>query len=230
MKLDIPFISQLNNSTRNDCGAACLASLVGLPLDDLLARIKHPPNAPLSVQNIQDGLRHFGLHGKYTRPLTLPAIREALAERQPVICLVHYGVLPEAVRLTDFRGAHWVLITGQDETDFFVHDPLSPAEGHRRWPAAALDDALRSRNTSNLPQQGVIVARAFPVANENVLAFHNLAQQVRQSAHELRQELAIREHYLMQLYEALEIEGSGPEAQGHALSAILRLKLAQQNC
>lgn len=225
MKLDIPFVSQTGNKTRNDCGAACLASLVGLPLDDVLASVKHPPNVYMSVNDILRGLRHFGLHGFYARPLTLPAVREALAMRYPVVVLVHYGVLPQPVRVGSFRGAHWVLITGKDDDalDIFVHDPLHPTDGHRRWPAAALDEAMRSRNTSNLPQQGIIVKHPYPVRQEAAAAFQQLSAELNQTSRQMREALAIQQSYLQQIYNMLGVEGEGETAQGLALSAILRL-------
>lgn len=225
MKLDIPFISQTSNTIRNDCGAACVAACVGIQLDAVLQVMDMPPHSYFSVHHILTGLRHFGLYGRYVRPITIPQIHHSLSQRQPVICLIHYGMLPADLRVGSFRGAHWVLVAGREETDFFVHDPLHPTTGHQRWPAAALELALGSRNTSNLPWQAVVVAKEYPLLNENAEAHKALVAMVRQSVHQLRDELAIKDAYLMQLYEALGVPTDNPDAaQGLALSAILRQK------
>ena len=224
MRLDIPFTTQANNRHRNDCAAACIASLVGIDIDAVLAVLNLPENTPYHVQHILDTLRHFGLHGRYTRPTTLPMIQIALKEQYPIICLVDYAQVPPPYRATDFAGAHWVLVTGSDGPDLWLHDPLHPTDGHRRWPASVLYGAMFSHEKRFLPHQSIVVAKAYPLVDLSREMGQAVAAQMNLTVREMREELTIAHAYLEQLYAALGVPGTGDEAQGHALAAILQLK------
>lgn len=47
MKLQIDFKTQQGNAARNDCGAACVAMLAGVTVDDALLVANKPKNKEL---------------------------------------------------------------------------------------------------------------------------------------------------------------------------------------
>lgn len=99
MKLDIPFITQTNNSIRNDCGPACVAACVGIQIEAVINVMNLPANSYFSVQDVLTALRHYGLRGRYTRPITIPDIHHSLSQRQPAISSTSYtGLLNTLAR------------------------------------------------------------------------------------------------------------------------------------
>lgn len=219
MKLQIPFVSQQNNTARNDCGAACVAMCAGVSTNQVLAAIDQPDNQPLHIQAVAAALRHYGLPNDHVRPLALPTLRELLANGWPVIALVRYGRLPNALKADkDFDDNHFVVVTGFTVDSFFVHDPLWPTAelgAHIEWPDVVMGEALRF--VAALPMQGVVVQQVRPILEPELSELGQALTAVRARATAV--------HYLETLYEALGVPPAPPDTrQGLALAAIVRLK------
>jgi len=106
--------------------------------------------------------------------LDLDLIRSELSKSKPVIALIKYGALqealndyPNAIRNMDkFQGTHWVTVVGMTNEEVFVMDPdfwaIRRTDGsYRPVPVAAFDEALRRVPESSfctVPYQGLILA------------------------------------------------------------------------
>lgn len=221
MKLQINFVSQQNNTIRNDCGAAAVAMCASnagaaVTTDDVLRAIEQPKDKALHFQDMYQALRAFGLRFEYVRPLHLPDLRRWLANGNPVIALVGYGQLPpEHKAQRNFDGAHFVLVVGYTPDAFLVHDPLWPdARGaYREWSVEVMGTALLRPGWGNQPLQGIVVQRPFPII-EPEMAELGLAVSAALSS-------AVATSYLEKLLDAMAIEpGPLDERVGHALARI----------
>jgi len=133
--MSIPYVSQLGNTTNNDCGAACLLMLLrargldgGITVEQLYREMQPSGDVYLSAgQIVQAGSRR-GLTLEW-RQLTQPS--------EGCIALIQRGPLVDAGQTepgVTFRGAHFVVVTGTRENMVRVHDPLWTAHGGaHRW-------------------------------------------------------------------------------------------------
>lgn len=224
MRLNIPFYSQKENKYRNDCGAAVIACLADRPVDDVLRCVGIENNRQFAFNDMYFGLRYFGLRYLFRNNLTPDSLRLQLDLDYPVILLIAYDALPKDLQAIRFAGTHWCLVTGYEGDLFYVHDPLRTAAegGHQIWPADALYAAMQDRRHGNLPCQGLIVQRPYPIS---------VKSEMQAMASDLTAELArvvernrILENYLYQLYQALNINRAvSEEAQGQAVARAMRL-------
>lgn len=169
MKLDIPHKSQLGNNRRNDCGAAVLAMLIDSNATAVLEALNHPKDKPLSIHDLLRALasQRFGIPTYYDSTLDVIRVRAALSQRWPVIVLANYGLLPQSAKRIQFDGAHYFLAVGEMETAIYLHDPLAPeGEGFTAVSDATLTAMIRSPGWGNMPNQGIVLKRPFPVLPE----------------------------------------------------------------
>ncbi len=243
-KLDIEFVSQAGNMYKNDCGAACLASLSSLSIEDVLSRANLPLNQELRFHDLYAALQHFGIPFRYENSLNTEALRTAIDAGNPVILLLVYGRLPIELRASSFTGRHWTLVTGYNEAGFLVHDPLRTAAegGHQHWPTEDLIAAMRDVSQGNLPNQGLVIKKQYRkvtgpdragILERTAATAAELAQETQrlaEAAERLDQDRAALAIHLEQIYEALNVEGKAgdPEAQGRALHKLLHLKLSSR--
>lgn len=243
-KLDIEFVSQAGNMYKNDCGAACLASLSSLSIEEILSRANLPLNQELRFHDLYAALQHFGIPFRYENSLNTEALRTAIDAGNPVILLLVYGRLPIELRASSFTGRHWTLVTGYNEAGFLVHDPLRTAAegGYRRWPTEDLIAAMRDVSQGNLPNQGLVIKKQYRILADpkqpgilerTAATAAELAQETQrlaEAAERLDKDRAVLAIHLEQLYEALGVEGKAgdPGAQGRALHKLLHLKLSSR--
>lgn len=142
VKLDVPYISQWDISAGShiaDCGPTCLA---------MLANAEPAPANKVTVDQIyRDHLKDKGV-GEYTslfemkrignapgielgarfthfksEQAALAGLKDMIRNRKPFIVLVNYGAWDDVAH-NSFQGAHFVLVTGFDQENVYVHDPL----------------------------------------------------------------------------------------------------------
>lgn len=223
MKLQIDFVTQQNNNIANDCGAACVAMLVGASIEKVLAAINHQPGKPLHVAQLIQALAAYRLPHDHTTLLHLPLIRESLARGWPVIALVNYGALADGLKAADYNGNHFVVVTGFLRDAFLVHDPLWPDQRGAwvRWPEQQFGAALATpRNARGM--QGIIVRSERAIEQPDMGELGLVVSTALQNG--------TVAGYLEQLYQAMEI-APGPlaERQGHALARVQVWKAATKN-
>lgn len=221
MKLEIDFVSQQGNATRNDCGAACVAMCAGVPVDKVLRAIDHPKDKPLAFGDIGRALVAYRLQHEYIRPLHLPDMRRWLTAGHPIIALVGYGELPPSQRaVQSFDGAHFVVVAGFTVDGFLVHDPLWPDErgAYRLWSLETMGAALARPGWGNMPMQGMVVQRAYEIVQPEM-------GELGLAISAAMRETAAR-HYLEQILGAMGIAESEtlPARVGHALAKIVQME------
>ena len=170
MKLQIDFVTQQGNTTRNDCGPACLSMLTGATIMQVLTAISHPPDRMMHMTAVIQALVAYRIPHEHRRPLSLADLRGWLANGWPVLLLVRYGRLPHQARATAYEGNHYVLATGYDPAGFFVHDPLWPDAARGAWRHWESDDlalALRDVEAAQ-PFQGIVVKQARAILEPSV--------------------------------------------------------------
>jgi len=142
--LNVPYLSHAgraaNAKKRSDCGACCVAMLLGamgrqVSAKNVVAK-SGGAREPLSPRGILLGAQALGLSLFEGEGFSLADLKHFLDEGQPPIALVKYGAIPDRQerRLT---GGHYVLVVGYDDTtgEVFVHDPHYPrgsSEGCQR--------------------------------------------------------------------------------------------------
>jgi predicted double-glycine peptidase len=139
-KLDVPFISQFDETARThsaDCGPACVAMLLNagrlavdyVTVDGLYTR--HLPNKAVGDFTSLSEMEAVGSgEGLALRRVSFPdgdqaleGLQALLRERTPVIALVNYAKW-DAIALNNFTGGHFIVASGFDADNVFVHDPL----------------------------------------------------------------------------------------------------------
>lgn len=177
-----------SNRTRGDCGPASLGSIIwGKTLhrptvNEIGIACGQPASGNGSMYTnhgqLRAGAAAYGLtlrtRSPYIRPqLDMKLIRSELAEDRPVVALIKYDALRDAlldysgvVRNQDkYNGTHWVSVVRMDETNVYVMDPDFWGEhredgDHRLIPIPAFDEALRKVSESpfcSVPYQGLIL-------------------------------------------------------------------------
>jgi hypothetical protein len=216
MKLEIEFVSQQGNAARNDCGAACVAMVAEVSVDDVLLAANRPVNEALHMKTLFEVLRGYGLPHVHTRPLALPDLRQALAQGFASIVLVNYGRLPFQLKADrDYKGNHYVLVVGFVQGAFFVHDPLWPGQAgaYQVWTEAVLGEAML-HPIEAMALQGIVVRKPWPVVDPEMA---ELGLVVSES---LRRRSA--EIYLEQILGAMGVDGGSlDERVGQALAWVV---------
>ncbi|GAB4450681.1 MAG: hypothetical protein Kow00120_20990 [Anaerolineae bacterium] len=162
-KLDVPWVSQLDNRLPNDCGHASVLMLLkyaglgdGLTVNDLFYS-GVAPQGYTTAWHLVRLAAHYGLSCAVESPFAASDYFIAqINDNKPVIPLVDYASLnlpPHLISGPD-QGAHWLVVVGYDRDYYYVHDPLwLPAqvggvyrEGGR-WhpiPKATMEAAIRA--------------------------------------------------------------------------------------
>jgi uncharacterized protein YvpB len=140
IRLDVPFLSQFDATaaSRNaDCGPTCMAMILNankevahhVTVDELYNR--HLPHKGVNdFTSIAEMLmigRNEGLTVNQKRfadsQQALSGLRELVQPGTPFVALVNYNHWDEIAQ-NNFRGGHFVVVSGYDEEHVFVHDPL----------------------------------------------------------------------------------------------------------
>lgn len=138
--LDVPYLSQWDETASThiaDGGVTALAMIINaffapaepVTVDMLYAR-HLPDKAPSEFTNISEIVKigsEVGLDLTFDRyqneKEALEGLREMVREGKPVIILVNYAAW-DRVAQNNFGGGAFVLVTGFDDQNVFVHDPL----------------------------------------------------------------------------------------------------------
>jgi hypothetical protein len=135
VKLDIPYHSQWDpdaGSHFSDCGPTSLAMLLGAlgqytSPDNLYRYIgQRGASEYTSFTDLVTAAKALGLPMTRKNFLSATAIQDlktALAAGTPFIALINYAFWDPIVH-NNFRGSHFVLVTGFDDTTIYIHDPL----------------------------------------------------------------------------------------------------------
>lgn len=138
----VPFISQLNNAPRNDCGPACalmLARSVGKGLIDTVEQWSKELPTARQIDAEDNGTTANELAAMLKKMGCDPILSPVAP--YPCIALVDYAMLPVAQRY-DQSGrtfGHWIVRLSDTE----YHDPYA-AHGNHVADAATLDTAIRT--------------------------------------------------------------------------------------
>ena len=138
----VPFVSQLNNSPRNDCGPACalmLARSVGKGLTDTVEQWSKELPTVRQIDAEDNGTTANELAAMLKKMGCDPVLSPVAP--YPYIALVDYAALPAAQRL-DTSGrtfGHWIVRL----SDTKYHDPYA-AHGGQTAEAATLDAAIEA--------------------------------------------------------------------------------------
>ncbi len=138
----VPFISQLNNAPRNDCGPACalmLARSVGKGLTDTVEQWSKELPTARQIDAEDNGTTANELAAMLKKMGCDPILSPVAP--YPCIALVDYAMLPVAQRY-DQSGrtfGHWIVRLSDTE----YHDPYA-AHGNHVADAATLDTAIRT--------------------------------------------------------------------------------------
>ena len=137
--LPVPFISQLGpdaDQHNNDCGAASgamvLKAYTGLSLtpDEFYDKAHPDGDVYLGVGEITQVLSANGLGTSWDTNLSLGNLFLALTEFKPPIVLFKYNSLSEAgLTESNFKGAHFAVVTGMDHKTVYLNDPLYAGQG-----------------------------------------------------------------------------------------------------
>ncbi len=138
VKLDVPFISQRSKEADGqgrDCGPTCLAMVIRAEpapsnsptVNELYDRYLRGHNENTQWGDLRDIAKGEGLNPKRSRydnrNLALEDVRSLIRKGHPVIVLVNYAHWPSSTT-NGFDGNHFVLVTGFDESNVYLHDPL----------------------------------------------------------------------------------------------------------
>lgn len=164
IKLDIPYKSQLTNTSRNDCGAAVSAMLTGVSVDRILEIIEQPKDKALLFRDIERALASFGITAYHKRPIYIPQIKAELTLGHPMVILANYSVVRQPQ--TKFDGAHFFLAVGCDGEAVYVHDPLWNGDkgAYLRLDDGSLDYAMKQPGWGNQGYQCLVIERVYPLA------------------------------------------------------------------
>lgn len=122
---DFPYASQWDpdaNKRNSDCGQTCVkmvAESYGIHVKTNSLPYQSAPNGLTTANQIIQNLRFVGLDGKFSRYHTIDL-------KTGDICLITYGkISPEHKQDQHFKGLHWLVFLGLDDTGDHVevNDP-----------------------------------------------------------------------------------------------------------
>lgn len=179
--LAIPHLSQRGpgaDASSNDCGPAVVAMAVsGLyePIDvDTAGRAcGQVKNQTTQFYQLINGLKRFGLETTLRNEMQANGriypveIRDEIEKGNPVVLLVWYPSLTYRKQI-DYKGWHFVLAVGYEETGIIIHDPLFGEQWRKRGAFIRVHDnelkLAQVGNGKNLPYQGLIIHAPTPPA------------------------------------------------------------------
>jgi hypothetical protein len=154
LQIGVPWISQVTNTLRLDCGPACwtmLARWCGVQTSiEALAKAAGAENRLTDAEDALTAWRSVGLNAEMGAQIVDP----------PFLCLVNYLDLPERYDKT-YTGQHLVVVTGVEKSGEWVtgvrfHDPLWATEAQGADKLISVDQFHRAE--ANLAQR----ARCWP--------------------------------------------------------------------
>lgn len=135
VKLAIPYKSQWDPDAKDhnsDCGPTCLSMILGGLGDnispDLLYRYigAREVSQYTSFGDLAKAAKARGLdmlRRNFLPASALDELKKTINAGQPFIALVKYAFW-EATTKNKFKGSHFAVVTGYDDTHIYVHDPL----------------------------------------------------------------------------------------------------------
>jgi len=135
-KLEVPYRSQEDNDARiatTDCGATCVAMLLGgfgrfEKIDDVFRSTGRSPKEFLSRGDLIKAAAGFNLGLRRFNVGNQDFLKNSIDKNKPFIALVNYGAWSKSGSgvntQSKFSSAHFVVVTGYDGNDVFIHDPL----------------------------------------------------------------------------------------------------------
>ena len=135
-KLDVPYRSQVDpdaSLATTDCGAACVAMLLGaygknVKIDDVFRATNQPPDQFLSRGDMIKAAGDFQLVLRRFNIGDQDFLKRSIDNDKPFIALIHYKAWSKpnsgVPTQSTFDSAHFVVVTGYDGNDVFIHDPL----------------------------------------------------------------------------------------------------------
>jgi hypothetical protein len=168
--LPVPYISQIAPGAlkhNNDCGpTSSMMTLnayklaLGVTVDDFYDSLQPSGDAAISVAQLQTGMLNYGLKNEWKVDLTPNLIYSYLSVGRPMIALTHYAPLVDAhlTQKTNFRGAHFVVLTGIDVKGVSMKDPYrDDGVMDVEVPLAVWMQAWKEANLDGNPQYGAII-------------------------------------------------------------------------
>lgn len=173
VKLDVPYVSQINAAadiSANDCGVASLLmqvrywftqhglSVPSVPaVDDLVsytALVQNPPPKGLTFAQLEQLAAKLGFKTLYQQPMAADAIATFLREGKPAMVLVDYlKYAPSA----NSQIAHLCIVSGYNSTSFLTQDPYLMGANYK-VSRQQLEDAMRSSPGNTVGFQGMVLA------------------------------------------------------------------------
>ena len=152
--LNVPFVSQLGNVKRNDCGPACVVMILravkGFPvtIQDIYNVIRFSGDGYWLRWQLVAALQAFGIGAKKK---TNPDLEKAIKEKKGIIALVNYGVIQDWEKNpnSNFRHNHFVVVYGFDRKRYYVLDPLYPKDKRRYIPKDVFNKAWETAEDAN---------------------------------------------------------------------------------
>ena len=128
MKLKVPYKSQWDitaNASRDDCGPACLAMVLGAfginkTVNEVFRATGAPPNSYINFDQIAFASRKFGLNIEH-HIISFNELKSKLDQGFPMIALVNYRYFPN--KQDKFNGPHFITVIGRTDNSIFCHDP-----------------------------------------------------------------------------------------------------------
>lgn len=177
-KIPVPYWSQEDVGTKgfaNDCGPVCVKMLLEwagkaqhIQPDRISREIGLAPRGKGSFAGMNQlifAASKYGLKLQHKRPVTVPQITDEIAAGRPVLALIHYGSISN--RQAKFNGGHFVLVTGYDDANLYLHDPdwWGDLRAHGEYapvPISEFETAfgpIGAKKAGNLPSQALFVVR-----------------------------------------------------------------------
>ena len=133
--LNVPYRSQGDPDATfatTDCGAACVAMLLEgfgnkVTIDDVFKATNRPKDVFLSRGDMIKSANVFHLGLRRFNVGSQDFLKRSIDNNKPFIALIHYLAWSKRGRnftQSNFKSAHFVVVTGYDGNDVFVHDPL----------------------------------------------------------------------------------------------------------
>lgn len=137
--LPVPYVSQKGNGANryiNDCGAAAGVMLVraytgeSITPDRFYKMTGQRTDRYLSAHQIIDVMSQMGVKADWRKNLKFDDIFQALMYNRPVIALIDYKKLRQAVKTeSNFAGPHFVPVIGINIKTVYIHDSLWSGKG-----------------------------------------------------------------------------------------------------
>jgi hypothetical protein len=133
--LSVSYVPQLGTGAaehNNDCGSASTLMLLrtyGLAktttVDQLYNSMIPAGDTALSFNTMQSKMASYGLKTEWRVDTTMEITFGFLKNKKPLLALIHYATLVDAgvTEKINFRGAHFLVITGIDLDYVFINDP-----------------------------------------------------------------------------------------------------------